>query len=99
MNPGPAMLASASGESAPVGKRATIASATARGVLPAPFAIASATFDAKSPCSARFARSIGTFVGTAGMNPSFASAPSACTSRSRTVSRALDGDSTCFTYM
>ena len=63
MNPGPAMVASASGESPPVGRRATIASATARGGLPAPFAIASATFDAKSPCSARFARSIGTFAG------------------------------------
>ena len=76
-----------------------IASATARGVLPAAFAIVSATFDAKSPCSGRFARSIGTLPGTAGMIPSRASSPSAWTSRSRTVSRALDGGCTWITYM
>jgi hypothetical protein len=101
-DPGPAMVTSASVESGPVGRRATIASATARGGLPAPLAIASATFEAKSPCSGRFARSTGTLAGTAGMVPSLASAASACASRSRTVSRALAelarGSPTCSFY-
>ena len=76
--------------------RATIASAIARGGLPAPLASARATFEEKSPCSGRLGLSIGIEAGSAGTIPSATSSETAAVTRDRADSRALNA---IFTYM